>query len=185
MKGEGFFRRAISEYKEYHLTESLRKTFKKNDLKFPWLNTYSISWLPHRAAASSATQTNNASSKTDYDKDGKQRKPVLQRNASFKNKITSTTKDIRRSLLENFKHSSIVKLSHSNGSTREEITGDDNHKVVYFNASEYMYRPYASNTRRKAICDEIEKYIVQNGGTLRPMRSDLIVAVSLSNWHLL
>lgn len=180
MRGERIFQKAISEYKENHLPELVRDTFKKHDFKFAWLDV-SISWLPYQA-----TQTNNASLKTDYNKDGKQMKSKLQRNDSVKKLITSKTKGIRRSLSENFKHRTVVKSGcNSNDSISEEIIEDERLAVVYLNADEYIYRPYAPNTRRKAICDEIEKGIVQKGGSLRSLRRDLIVAVNLSNWHLL
>lgn len=180
MRGERLFQKTISEYKENHLPGSLRNNFKKHDFKFAWLDI-SISWLPYQA-----TETNNASLETDHNKDGKQMKPILQRNDSVKKLITSKTKGIRRSLSENFKHRTIVKSGcNSNGAISEEIIEEGRLTVVYLNADEYIYRPYAPNTRRKAICDEIEKCIVQNGGTLRSLRRDLIVAVNLSNWHLL
>ena len=185
MRGERLFRKAISEYKEHHLPESLRNTFKKHDFKFAWLDM-SMFWLPYQGTATPVTQTNNASLKTDYNKDGEEVKPTLQRNDSVKKIISSKAKGFRHSLSENFKHRTIVKFGrNSNDTTKEEIIDEERVTVNYLNAEEYMYRPYAPNTRRKAICDEIEKCIVQTGGTLRSLRRDLIVAVNLSNWHLL
>ena len=186
MKGERLFQKAISGYKEFYLPEMVRDTFKKPDFKFAWLDK-SISLLPYQATVKSITQADNASLRAEYSRDDKQMKPVLQRNDSLKTIITSKTRGIRRSLTESSKRGTIVKsgCGLNRATTREEIIKGESIAVVYLNADEYFYKPYARNTRRKAICDEIEKCIVLNGGTLRSLRRDLIVSVNLSNWHLL
>lgn len=185
MRGEQLLRKAISECKEYHLPESVTNPFKNHNLKFAWLDN-SISWLPYQATVTSIKQTNNGSLKSELNKDGKHPRPVLQRNESVKKLIASKTPGIRRSFSESFKHRTVVKSDcNPNGTAREEIIEEEPLTAVIVSADEYIYKPYAPNTRRKAICDEIEKCILQNGSTLRSLRRDLIVAVNLTNWHLL
>ena len=186
MRREKLLRKAISECKDYPtLPESVRNTCKKHDLKLAWLDK-PISWLPYQVTAISdryVTTTNNVYLKSDFKKDGK---PIPQGNAAIKKLILPKTREIRRSFSENFKLRTIAKSTRNlNGTTSEEIIEEQRLTVVSLNADEYMYRPNAPNTRRKAICDEIEKCIVQTGGTLRSLRRDLIVDVNLSNWYLL
>ena len=182
MRGEQFLRKAILECKEYHLPETVTKPFKPHDLKFAWLGK-SISWLPFQETVASIKQTSNGSLKSEVDKGGKYRRPVLQRNDSVKKLIASKTQGIRRPFSESLKHRTVVKSACSpNGTAREEIIEEERLTAVFGRADEYIYVP---NTRRKAICDEIEKGILQKGATLRSLRRDLIVAVNLTNWHLL
>ena len=185
MRGEQFLRKAISECKECHLPESVTKPFTNHDLKFAWLGK-SISWLPFQETLTSIKQTSNGSLKSELDKGGKYPRPVLQRNDSVKKLIASKTQGIRRPFSESLKHRTVVKSACSpNGTVREEIIEEERLAAVFVSVDEYIYNPYAPNTRRKAICDEIEKRILQKGGTLRSLRRDLIVAVNLTNWHLL
>ena len=185
MRGEQLLRKAISECKEYHLPVSVTNPFKNHNLKFAWLDK-STSWLPYQATVTSITQTNNGSLKSEFNKDGKHPRLTLQRNDSVKKLLASKTQGMRRSFSESFKHRTVVKSSCSpNGTAREEIIEEERLTVVTVSTDEYIYRPYAPTTRRKAICDEIEKCILQNGATLRSLRRDLIVAVNLTNWHLL
>ena len=184
MRGVKLFRKAISEFKDYPaLQESVKNTCKRHDFKLAWLDK-PISWLPYQVTAISnqyVTTTNNASLKSCKKDD----KPIPQGNDAVKKIILSKTQGIRRSFSENFKHRTVVKSVHKNLTTSEEIIEEQRLTVNSLNADEYMYRPNAPNTRRKAICDEIEKCIVQIGGTLRSLRRDLIVAVNLSDWNLL
>lgn len=186
MRGEQLFRKAISECKEYHLPESITNPFQNHDLKFAWLER-SISWLPFQATVPSIKQTSNACSlKIELDKGGKYPRSVLQRNDSVKKLIASKTQGIRRSISESLKQRTVVTSGYSlNDAAREKIIKEDHLTAVFVSAEEYIYSPYAPNRRRKAICDEIEKCILQKGATLRSLRRDLIVAVNLTNWHLL
>ena len=121
-------------------------------------------------------------------KDGNRIKSMLQGNEAVQ-LIASKTRGFRRSFSEHFTLKTVVK-AYSDGesiATREEIIIDERSTagVRMLEPDEFIYRPNAPNTRRKAICDEIEKCIIQNGGTLRSLRRDLVVAVNLTNWHLL
>lgn len=184
MRGEQLLRKAISECKEYHLPESVTNPFENHDLKFAWLDK-SISWLPFQATATSIKQTNNGSLKSEFSKVGKGARPVLQRNDSVKKLIASKTQGIRRSFSESFKHRTVVTGCSTNSTAREEIIEEERLAAVFVSGDEYIYNPCAPSKRRKAICDEIEKCILQKGATLRSLRRDLIVAVNLTNWHLL
>lgn len=185
MRGEQFLRKAISECKEYHLPESVTKPFKNQGLKFAWLGK-TISWLPFQETVTSIKQTSNGCLKSELDKGSKCPRSVLQRNDSLKKLITSKTQGIRRPFSETLKHRTVVTSACSpNGTAREEIIEEEYLTAVFVSADEYIYNPYAPNTRRKAICDEIERGILQKGATLRSLRRDLIVAVNLTNWHLL
>ena len=105
---------------------------------------------------------------------------------SYMMKIASKAQEIHCSLSETFKQRTVVKsISHLNGKSREEIFEEDSLTVARSNANAYTYRTGALKARRNAICDEIDKCIVQTGGKLRSMRGDLIVDVNLSNWNLI
>ena len=97
----------------------------------------------------------------------------------------SKTRGLGGYLSESFKLQTLVKTFHDEkGSTSEETEDDDSPESI-LKPDEFIYRAHAPNTRRKAICDEIEKCIVQHGGMLRSQRRDLVLAVNLSNLHLL
>ena len=182
MKGGKLFRKAISECKD-----SVRKSCNKHDLS---CTVKSISLLPYQVKAPSdwnVIQRNNAPLKTNFRKDVHYKKPPPQQGASVMKLITSKTQGIHRSLTQSFKHRTVVKSTHNlNEKTRETIIEEDClTAALSLNSDEYIYRRNAPNTRRNAICDEIEKCIVQNGGTLRSTRRDLIVNVNLSNWNLI
>ena len=185
MRGEQFLRKAISECKDYHLPESVTKPFKAHDSKFAWLGK-STSWLTFQETITSIKQTGNGSLRSELDKGGKCPRSVLQRNDSLKKLIASKTQGIRRPFSESLNHRTLVtSVCSPSGTAREEIIEEERPTVVFVSADQYIYNPYAPNTRRKAICDEIEKSILQKGATLRSLRRDLIVAVNLTNWHLL
>lgn len=182
MKGGKLFRKAISECKD-----TVRKSCNKHDLSY---TVKSISLLPYQVKAPSdlnVIQRNNAPLETNFRKDGHYKKPPPQQSASVMKLITSKTQGIHRSLTQSFKHRTVVKSAHNlNEKTREKIVEVDClTAALSLNSDGYIYRRNAPNTRRNAICDEIEKCIVQNGGTLRSTRRDLIVNVNLSNWNLI
>lgn len=133
------------------------------------------------------TQTKTSVSQTNVVKKGEltQNRPILPGNDAFK-LIVSKTRGFRRSLSDTFKLRTIVKVNREGESkTTEEVIDDEHSSVDILRPDEYIYRTTAPNTRRKAICDAIEKRIVQNGGMLRSLRRDLVVAINLTNWKLL
>lgn len=98
----------------------------------------------------------------------------------------SKTRGLGGYLSESFKLRTVVKaFRDEKDSTSEETEEDDDSPESILKPDEFIYRAHAPNTRRKAICDEIEKCIVQHGGMLRSQRRDLVLAVNLSNLHLL
>ena len=115
---------------------------------------------------------------------GKQLRPIHQGSEALKI-ITSKTKNFRRSLSESYKQRTVVCSERvGSGATKEQIVPEDRFTTAFI-AGDYIYQTHAPYRRRNAICDEIEKYIIHEGATLRSLRRDLIVAVNLSNWHLL
>ena len=98
----------------------------------------------------------------------------------------SKTRELGGYLSESFKLRTVVKaFRDEKDSTSEETEEDDDSPESILKPDEFIYTAHAPNTRRKAICDEIEKCIVQHGGMLRSQRRDLVLAVNLSNLHLL
>ena len=118
----------------------------------------------------------------------KPRQVVITENETM-NLIASKTRKFKRTLYsETFKLKTVVRafFSREGSTVREEITADEQSSTEILKPDEFMYRPNAPNIRRKAICDEIEKCIVQSGaGSLRSLRSDLIVAANLKTWQLI
>ena len=105
------------------------------------------------------------------------------------NLVASKTREFKRTLYsESFKLKTVVRafFRREGSRVREEIIADEQSSAEILKPDEFMYRPNAPNIRRKAICDEIEKCILQSGvGSLRSLRSDLIVAANLKTWQLI
>lgn len=118
----------------------------------------------------------------------KPRQVVITENDTM-NLIASKTREFKRTLYsETFKLKTVVRafFSREGSTVREEIIADEESSTEILKPDQFMYRPNAPNIRRKAICDEIEKCIVQSGsGSLRSLRSDLIVAANLKTWQLI
>ena len=118
----------------------------------------------------------------------KPRQVVITENETM-NLIASKTRTFKRTLYsETFKLKTLVRafFSREGSRVREETIADEQSSTEILKPDEFMYRPNAPNIRRKAICDEIEKCIVQSGaGSLRSLRSDLIVAANLKTWQLI
>ena len=118
----------------------------------------------------------------------KTRQVVITENETM-NVVASKTREFKRTLYsETFKLKTVVRaFFRREGSTvQEEIMADEQLSAEILKPDEFMYRPNAPNIRRKAICDEIEKCIVQSDtGSLRSLRSDLIVAANLKTWQLI
>ena len=190
MKREQILQKTISEQgQEYATTELVRKPCKKHQglVKLAW--SEKSSWIHNRVNATSdrsGTQTKPNTFQSNEDrKDGIRMKSIFQSNDAVK-LIVSKTWGLRRSFSESFKLRTVVKtFRDGEGTTSEEILDDKRSFSDILRPEEFIYRAHAPYTRRKAICDEIEKCIVLNGGTLRSLRRDLIVAVNLTNWHLL
>lgn len=120
--------------------------------------------------------------------ENKPRQVVITENETM-NLIASKTRTFKRTLYsETFKLKTLVRafFSREGSRVREETIADEQSSTEILKPDEFMYRPNAPNIRRKAICDEIEKCIVQSGaGSLRSLRSDLIVAANLKTWQLI
>jgi len=127
-------------------------------------------------------------SRKNWKDEHKPRQVVITENETM-NVIASKTREFKRTLYsETFKLKTVVRaFFRREGSTvREEIIADEQSSTEILKPDEFMYRPSAPNIRRKAICEEIEKCIVQKGaGSLRSLRSDLIVAANLKTWQLI
>ena len=175
---------------EFAMPESMRKICKRHQdsVKLAWSENSSpwIHFGSNVASDRQCTQRKSNASQHGVDKkDGNRIKSILQGNDAMK-LIASKTRGFRRSFSESFKLRTVVKAYRDGASAAtEEIADDVNSSSGILKPDEFIYRPHAPNARRKAICDEIEKCIVQNGGTLRSLRRDLVVAVNLTNWHLL
>ena len=125
------------------------------------------------------TNRNDSQKSVDTRKHGNYTGPKSQGDDSLK-------RGLRRYFSESFKLRTFVKAFHEEkGSTSEKTVEEDDSPDRILTPDEFIYRAHAPNTRRNAICDEIEKCITQHGGMLRSQRRDLVLAVNLSNLHLL